>query len=131
MTRACPVEVHVCCSSRIRQRFPKCHGLAPWRLTLVATKASDDASLDATGLPRGGSRLLLLKHLTTLPWMPRACPVELHVGRKLPTPEAANVRLHPARGWHLHEVGSRSFSSQRETPPRKGVASSRSRQPFF
>src|SRR5258705_11827411 len=79
MTRACPVEVHVCCSSRIRQRFPKCHGLAPWRLTLVATKASDNASLDATGLPRGGSRLLLLKHQTTLPWMPQACPVEVHV----------------------------------------------------
>src|SRR5258705_13224028 len=78
MTRACPVEVHVCCSSRIRQRFPKCHGLAPWRLTLVATQASDNASLDATGLPRGGSRLLLLKHLTTLPWMPPACPVEAH-----------------------------------------------------
>src|SRR5258705_11958519 len=54
MPRACPVEVHVCCYSKIRRRFPGCHGLAPWRLTLVATPESDDVCLDATRLPLEG-----------------------------------------------------------------------------
>ena len=34
----------------------RCHGLAPWSLTLDATPILLTPKLDATGLPRGGSR---------------------------------------------------------------------------
>ncbi len=43
---------------RLNPTTRRCHGLAPWSLTLVAT--SDNSLGDATGLPRGGSRLRLL-----------------------------------------------------------------------
>src|SRR4030095_6727766 len=38
-----------------------CHWLAPWSLTLAATKKRSKGTKDATGLPRGASRSLLPK----------------------------------------------------------------------
>ncbi len=67
-------------------------GVSRWSLLTELAK-----SLDATGLPRGGSRLLL-------------------------TPEkqiAMNVSLHRARRWHPQNLIARRFSSERESPPVK------------
>jgi hypothetical protein len=50
---------------RARPVDSRCHGLVPWSLTLVASSAALNLSLDATGLSRGVE-------------MPRARPVESH-----------------------------------------------------
>src|SRR5688572_1502753 len=75
----------------------RCHGLVPWSLTLTAIQASNNEA-----------------------WMPRACPVEVHVRRYV----ASSVRLHGTSPWHLvlGFLGS-FFSSKRETPRGKPVAS--------
>src|SRR4030095_6409196 len=82
MPRACPVELHVRCYKTPRQDSlqdatglprggsrsllilrlapnSRCHGLAPWSLTLAANPAPGPLTPDATGLPRGASRSLL------------------------------------------------------------------------
>ncbi len=70
--------------------------------TLLLTELAK--SLDATGLLRGGSRLLL-------------------------TPEnqiAKNVSLHRAGRWHPQKLIAQRFSSERESPPVKPGASNNS-----
>ena len=71
---------------------------------------------DATALRRGVSRLLLTS--TT-----RKAVASEEFQSAFPV--AANVRLHPTRGWHLQKLsrGLRFLSSERETPRRKAVAS--------
>ena len=53
----------------------RCHGLVPWSLPFAATQTSPTTGLDATGLSRGASRLLLLK-----PVQPRGQAVASRVG---------------------------------------------------
>src|SRR5689334_3552815 len=64
---------------RRSQTTPGCHGLVPWSITLVATPPISNNRLDATGLSRGVLRSSLHRRSQTTAWMPRACPVELHV----------------------------------------------------
>jgi len=83
MPRACPVETHA------RGYKESCATLP-----------------DATGLPRGVSRLWLL---VTSVWA-SAISVSLHATRRWPFLVAASVRLHGARPWHQfefsHDLGS-------------------------
>jgi len=53
------VEFHARSYKIGQKHFYGCHGLAPWRLTLAATKRATEGFADATALCRGGSRLLL------------------------------------------------------------------------
>jgi hypothetical protein len=72
MPRACPVEAHAG-GYRRQSFFPRCHGLVPWRLTLVATAAAT------------------VKLLGTSPWPPGERPPLV----------AASASLHGTRPWHL------------------------------
>ena len=74
----------------------RCHGLVPWSLTLVASKAKNNTA-----------------------WMPRARPVEVHVRRYL----AASVSLHGTSPWHPNPFIFSFCSSEREMPRDKPVAS--------
>src|SRR6266404_9585205 len=58
----------------------RCHGLAPWSLTLATTKTTPRKNLsDATALRRGVSRSSLQKRsLLSRYQMPRPCAVESH-----------------------------------------------------
>ncbi|HXD32187.1 MAG TPA: hypothetical protein VN643_13775 [Pyrinomonadaceae bacterium] len=47
---------------------------------MAATRRDDEVDQDATGSPRGESRWQLQEGTTKLTRMPRACPVENHVG---------------------------------------------------
>jgi hypothetical protein len=101
MPRACPVEAHAR-GYRRHSFFPRCHGLVPWRLTLVATAATA-FFLDATALSRGGSRSWLPPP-QLFSSMPRACPVEAHArGYRrhsfFPRTVAATVKLHGTSPW--------------------------------
>src|SRR6266404_5730934 len=102
MPRPCAVEAHARSYKRTLSKFADatalrrggsrsqlqkkgqeicgCHGLAPWRLTLTATKDSQKSFR-----------------------MPRPCAVETHVPVETPvlTTKALSVRLHGARPWHL------------------------------
>src|SRR5689334_18631606 len=114
--RACPVESHVCSTSR------RYHGLAPWSLMCAAPVE------DTTGLPRGVSCVQHQSKIPPLPRgvscvqhqskIPRACPVESHVcsyqnfktkGVQMPRARpverhvfcylATNVKLHGTSPW--------------------------------
>ena len=61
------------------------------------------SDLDATGLPRGDSRLFAC----------RACKLLA----------SSNVRLHGTSPWHLKTLWSANRSCKRESPRRKAVAS--------
>src|SRR6266540_3594777 len=104
MPSACPVESHDGCYGKDQKTFlwmPRA-----WPVEVhdgCYAKRPEDVSLDATGLARGGSRWLLRKKARrrllgchglgpwrftmvatqkgqkTFPWMPPACPVEVHV----------------------------------------------------
>src|SRR6266850_284639 len=122
MPRPCAVEAHARGYKRTFRRFADatalrrggsrsqlqqnvqeicgCHGLAPWRLTLAATKERSERFADATALRRGGPRSQLQKNVQEIcgchglaPWrltlaatkkrsgdlrMPRPCAVEAH-----------------------------------------------------
>src|ERR1044072_1845983 len=94
--------------------------------------------MDATGLSRGVSCLLLNRTKNQGLRMPRACPVESHVccylARGLPRKSlqarngfcflrAENVNLHGPRPWHpdllLETIG---LATQRESPRDRPVA---------
>jgi hypothetical protein len=115
MPRACPVEAHARGYCR-HSFFPRCHGLVPWRLTLVATAATA-FFLDATGLSRGGSRWWLLPP-QLFSSMPRACPVEAHA-RGSSSGDREAPRDEPVASGREAAVGS----GQREPPRHKAVAS--------
>src|SRR6266436_4225360 len=61
MPRPCAVETHARRYKRQSDRVFRCHGLAPWRLTLAATKDNSEGFSDATALCRGVSRSPLQK----------------------------------------------------------------------
>src|SRR5689334_21991418 len=79
MPRACPVEYYARRYTADLKQPPGCHGLVPWRITLVAPPPLSNHRLDATRLSRGVLRSSLHRRSQTTAWMPRACPVELHV----------------------------------------------------
>src|SRR6185503_12682306 len=54
--RACPVQSHGGRYQRAGQDRKRCHGLAPWSLTVAATNEQAKIVSDATGLSRGVSR---------------------------------------------------------------------------
>src|SRR6266404_5028298 len=120
MPRPCAVEAHA--RGYKVSSVCGCHGLAPWRLTLAATRSA--AFADATALRRGGSRSRLQGQQRLR--MPRPCAVEAHArgynersaafadatalrrgGSRLLlklrhySPKASSVKLHGARPWHL------------------------------
>src|SRR5690349_21465262 len=122
--RACPVESHVCSTSR------RYHGLAPWSLMCAAPVE------DTTGLPRGVS---CVQHQSKIP---RACPVESHVcsyqnfktkGVQMPRARpverhvfcylATNAKLHGTSPWHPDSGLDHRCSDERNTPRDKPVAS--------
>src|SRR6266404_6570460 len=72
MPRPCAVEAHA--RGYNDSSGCGCHGLAPWRLTLAATRSA--AFADATALRRGGSRSRLQGQQRLR--MPRPCAVEAH-----------------------------------------------------
>jgi alpha-glucosidase len=75
----------------------RCHGLVPWSLTISANKRKLK-TLDATGLPRGVSRLGLYSCERE---PPRDKPVASR--RNFLSWRVADiVRLHGASPWHLH-----------------------------
>src|SRR5258705_10077575 len=78
MPRPCAVEAHARSYKTQRKDFCGCHGLAPWRLTLAATKHSGKTFADATALRRGGSRSQLQNTAERLLRMPRPCAAEAH-----------------------------------------------------
>src|SRR6266851_6070208 len=100
MPRPCAVEFHARRYQQKLHNFLRCHGLAPWSLTLAATNKSCTTFLDATALRRGVSRsplqrkppnsprchglapwsltLAATKKAPQLSQMPRPCPVESH-----------------------------------------------------
>ena len=90
-------------------------------------KRVHDEGADATGLPRGDSRWPLQPSRAPRE-MPRACPVEIHVGCKFGRTAirrlAASVNLHGASPWHPWRHDSPLCSNDREAPPGKLVASS-------
>jgi hypothetical protein len=59
MPRPCAVEAHARSYKETSECCCGCHGLAPWRLTLAATKKLQNVVADATALCRGGSRFML------------------------------------------------------------------------
>jgi len=62
MPRPCAVEPHACRYKTNPQNFLGCYGLAPWSLTLAATKKKPRNFLgDATALRRGGLTLAARK----------------------------------------------------------------------
>ncbi len=106
MPRPCAVESHARHYKKPPLIFPRCHGLAPWSLTLAATKTNPHKNLsDATALRRGVSQSPLQKQPPQkslrchglAPWsltlattntpptkisqMPRPCAVESHARR--------------------------------------------------
>src|SRR6185312_3388494 len=86
-------------SIRLVRLGGECHGLAPWRITLAATRRDDEVDQDATGSPRGESRWQLQEGTTKLTRMPRACPVEGHVFYGT----FASVSLHGTSPWHSQD----------------------------
>src|SRR6266850_1121647 len=92
MPPPCPVESKARCYGKSRQTF-----------------------LDATGLPRGGSRLLLQNS---------ACSVFRRRRRRLPCENIQPAFRKTASGaFGEKKTGWLTVSSERETPPRKAVAS--------
>src|SRR6266853_1206293 len=75
-----------------------CHGLAPWRLTLIAKAQEFIAKNFKRETPRRKA---------------------VASSRVVPFFVAASVRLHGARPWHLRELCF-FCSRERETPRRKG-----------
>src|SRR6266404_9964308 len=88
MPRPCAVESHARhYKKHTHSLSSRCHGLAPWSLTLAATKTTHRKNLsDATALRRGVSRSPLQKHTTDLSEMPRPCAVESHARHYKNTP---------------------------------------------
>src|SRR6266699_1945368 len=96
MPRPCAVESHARhYNNKPSQKSLRCHGLAPWSLTLAATKTTPRKNLsDATALRRGVSRSPLQKQPTAkLFQMPRPCPVESHA-RRYKKPPLIFLRCH-------------------------------------
>ncbi len=56
MPRTCAVEAHARGYKNRSEGLCRCHGLAPWRLTLAATKTRQKGFSDARALRRGDSR---------------------------------------------------------------------------
>jgi hypothetical protein len=78
--RPCAVEIHARGYKERLQRFGGCHGLAPLRFTLAATKNVRRGLADATALRRGDSRSRLQRTFVEVWRMPRPCAVEIHDG---------------------------------------------------
>src|SRR5713101_5537833 len=81
MPRPCAVESHAHRYKRQFRRVFRCHGLAPWSLTLTAPKDNSEGFSDATALCRGDSRSPLQKTIQKGFQMPRPCAVESHAHR--------------------------------------------------
>src|SRR6266850_851203 len=96
MPRPCAVETHAR-SYKVHAILCRCHGLAPWRLTLAATK-STQFSADATALRRGDSRSQLQSPRNSLQ-MPRPCAVETHA--RSYKVHAILCRCHGLAPWRL------------------------------
>ena len=129
------------CPARARRKLPpashlaRCHRLARWWLTLVATRrpptlpdatglpgggsrsslpAGRPTSPDATGLPGGGSRSSLPAGRPPRP-MPPACPVVPHAHRY---PRLARLaRCHRLARWWLTLIATRRPRPPRPMPP--------------
>src|SRR5215211_1191546 len=96
MPRACPVEFHACYYVTEQSHY-----------------------LDAPGLSRGVSRLLLRNRVITLAGCHGLVPWRFTCGANV----AANVRLHGTSPWHLDICVLIFISCQREVPRDKPVAS--------
>src|SRR5260370_12351293 len=103
MPRPCAVESHARRYKKAHSVSPRCHGLAPWSLTLAATRKRTLSPLDATALRRGVSRSPLQKKPPNL---------TLFV--------AASVNLHGTRPSHPQTPASVSCSCERETSTAQG-----------
>src|SRR5689334_23041253 len=125
MPRPWAVEVHARRYTDDLKQPTGCHGLGPWRFTLVATPTVSSNRLDATALGRGGSRSSLHRRSQTTDWMPRACPVEHHArrytdGLKQPT------GCHGLVPWRFTLVATPTISSNRLDATALGRGGSRS-----
>src|SRR5260370_32425972 len=78
MPRPCGVETHARGYKNRAEGLCGCYGLAPWRLTLAATRTGQKGFADATDLRRGGSRWRLQKQGRRVFQMPGTCAVEAH-----------------------------------------------------
>src|SRR5258705_5760816 len=80
MARLCAVETHVGDYKKAVRNFPRCHGLAPWRLTLGTTRKAVETFRDATALRRGGSRWGLQESCRNSPRCHGLAPWRLTLG---------------------------------------------------
>jgi len=132
MPRACPVEAHDRCYPRQKNIAPGCHGLVPWRLTIAATPrqkkspgchglapwrltiAATQGKKQSPGchglVPWSFTIAANPKAKKHSAWMPRACPVELHVWSYI----ARNVSLHGTSPWHPEQYYLLLYSGNRD-----------------
>src|SRR6266404_5028301 len=116
MPRPCAVEAHA--RGYNDSSGCGCHGLAPWRLTLAATRSA--AFADATALRRGGSRSRLQGQQRLR--MPRPCAVEAHArGYKV----SSVCGCHGLAPWRLTLAATRSAAFADATALRRGGSRSR------
>ncbi len=87
----------------------RCHGLAPWCLTLTATTVLT-SDPDATALRRGVSRSLLQQFLLQIQ-MPRPCAVEPHARRY--NKSYPRSRCHGLAPWSLTLAVTTSPTSEK------------------
>src|SRR6266404_5582369 len=147
MPRPCAVESHARGYKNRTAEIMRCHGLAPWSLTLVATTknrrnhemprpcAVESHARCSCKWRRSFSRKREPPRHETMPSTKRA---QLFCSGERETPRheavasceslrvffvAASVRLHGARRWHHTSLCESFCSGERETPRRKAVAS--------
>ena len=117
MPPACPVDRYVLCYTTQHRSNLKCHRLARWIVTFLATPRSIAAIWNATGLSGGSLRSSLQHGASQQSGMPPACPVDRYVPCYT-TQHRSNLKCHRlARGGSLRSLLHHAASQQPEMPP--------------